>query len=42
LEQAEVFSGIPLAIFFPEVQFHLVDSIAKKIKVVEAVAGVLV
>jgi 16S rRNA (guanine527-N7)-methyltransferase len=32
------FPGIPLAIFFPEVQFHLVDSIAKKIKVAEAVA----
>src|SRR5258705_3284175 len=32
------FPGIPLAIFFPEVQFHLVDSIAKKIKVVNAVA----
>ena len=32
------FPGIPLAIFFPEVQFHLVDSIAKKLKVVEAVA----
>jgi 16S rRNA (guanine527-N7)-methyltransferase len=31
------FPGIPLAIFFPEVKFHLVDSIAKKIKVVEAV-----
>lgn len=31
------FPGIPLAIFFPEVQFHLVDSIGKKIKVVEAV-----
>lgn len=31
------FPGIPLAIFFPEVQFHLVDSIAKKLKVVEAV-----
>src|SRR5882724_2600890 len=31
------FPGIPLAIFFPEVQFHLVDSIAKKIKVVDAV-----
>ncbi|MCB9236202.1 MAG: 16S rRNA (guanine(527)-N(7))-methyltransferase RsmG [Bacteroidia bacterium] len=29
------FPGIPLAIAFPEVQFHLVDSIAKKIKVVE-------
>jgi 16S rRNA (guanine527-N7)-methyltransferase len=32
------FPGIPLAIFFPEVQFHLIDSIAKKIKVVKAVA----
>ena len=32
------FPGIPLAIFFPEVQFHLVDSIAKKIKVANAVA----
>jgi 16S rRNA (guanine527-N7)-methyltransferase len=33
------FPGIPLAIYFPEVQFHLVDSIAKKLKVVEAVAA---
>lgn len=33
------FPGIPLAIFFPEVQFHLVDSIAKKLKVVEGVAA---
>ncbi len=32
------FPGIPLAILFPEVKFHLVDSIAKKLKVVEAVA----
>ena len=32
------FPGIPLAIFFPELKFHLVDSIAKKLKVVEAVA----
>ena len=32
------FPGIPLAIFFPEVHFHLVDSIGKKLKVVEAVA----
>lgn len=31
------FPGIPLAIFFPETKFHLVDSIGKKIKVVEAV-----
>lgn len=29
--------GIPLAIFFPEVSFTLVDSIGKKIKVVEAI-----
>ncbi|WP_291907640.1 16S rRNA (guanine(527)-N(7))-methyltransferase RsmG [Chitinophaga sp. CB10] len=35
------FPGIPLAIFFPEVQFHLVDSIGKKIKVVEGVAAEL-
>ena len=33
------FPGIPLAIFFPQVKFHLVDSIAKKLKVVEAVAA---
>ncbi|MEI6683369.1 MAG: 16S rRNA (guanine(527)-N(7))-methyltransferase RsmG [Bacteroidota bacterium] len=32
------FPGIPLAVMFPEVQFTLVDSIGKKIKVVEAVA----
>lgn len=31
------FPGIPLAIIFPEVQFHLADSIGKKIKVVEEV-----
>ena len=31
------FPGIPLAIFFPEVQFHLVDSIGKKIKVVNGI-----
>ena len=31
------FPGIPLAILFPDVHFHLVDSIGKKIKVVEAV-----
>ena len=31
------FPGIPLAILFPEVRFHLVDSIGKKIKVVNAV-----
>lgn len=32
------FPGIPLAILFPEVQFHLIDSIGKKIKVGQAVA----
>ena len=32
------FPGIPLAIFFPDVEFHLIDSIGKKLKVVEAVA----
>lgn len=35
------FPGIPLAILFPEVQFALVDSIGKKIKVVKAVASSL-
>src|SRR5690606_36985572 len=35
------FPGIPLAILFPEVQFHLVDSIQKKIKVVQEVANAL-
>ena len=32
------FPGIPLAILFPETNFFLVDSIAKKIKVVEGVS----
>ena len=32
------FPGIPLAILFPETQFHLVDSIGKKIKVVNDVS----
>ncbi len=32
------FPGIPLAIFFPDVHFHLVDSIAKKLKVVNAIS----
>jgi 16S rRNA (guanine527-N7)-methyltransferase len=35
------FPGIPLGIFFPEVQFHLVDSIGKKIKVVQAIVDAL-
>jgi 16S rRNA (guanine527-N7)-methyltransferase len=32
------FPGIPLAILFPETHFHLVDSIGKKIKVVDEVS----
>jgi len=32
------FPGIPLAILYPDSDFHLVDSIGKKIKVVKAVA----
>lgn len=32
------FPGIPLAIMFPDSQFHLVDSIGKKVKVAQAVA----
>lgn len=32
------FPGIPLAIMFPEVKFHLVDSIGKKIRVCEEVS----
>lgn len=35
------FPGIPLAILFPETEFFLVDSIGKKIKVVEEVARAL-
>lgn len=35
------FPGIPLAILFPEIQFHLLDSIGKKIKVAQAVADAL-
>ena len=35
------FPGIPLAILFPEVNFYLVDSIGKKIKVVQAVADAI-
>lgn len=33
------FPGIPLAILFPEVRFHLVDSIGKKVRVATEVAG---
>lgn len=32
------FPGIPLAIMFPEVQFRLIDSIGKKVRVAQAVA----
>lgn len=32
------FPGLPLAIFYPEVRFHLVDSIAKKLTVVSSIA----
>lgn len=35
------FPGIPLAILFPEVEFHLVDSIGKKIKVVQEIGKAL-
>lgn len=35
------FPGIPLAILFPETDFFLVDSIGKKIKVVQDIAQVL-
>lgn len=35
------FPGIPLAIMFPEVQFHLVDSIGKKIRVCDEVRSAL-
>lgn len=35
------FPGIPLAIYFPDVKFFLADSIAKKLKVVDAVTEAL-
>mgnify|MGYP003519837553 FL=1 len=35
------FPGIPLAILFPETRFYLIDVIAKKIKVVQAVVDAL-
>jgi 16S rRNA (guanine527-N7)-methyltransferase len=35
------FPGIPLAILFPDTHFHLVDSIGKKIKVVQEVSKAL-
>ena len=35
------FPGIPLAILFPDCKFHLVDSIEKKVRVVDAVSSEL-
>ena len=35
------FPGLPLAIMFPETKFFLVDSIGKKIKVVQAITEAL-
>ncbi len=35
------FPGVPLAIFFPETHFHMVDSINKKLTVVKEVAAAL-
>jgi len=35
------FPGIPLAIYFPDAKFHLADSIAKKLKVVDAITDSL-
>lgn len=35
------FPGIPLAIMFPEVQFKLIDSIGKKVRVAQAVADAI-
>lgn len=35
------FPGIPLAILFPDVSFHLIDSVGKKIKVTTEVAASL-
>ena len=35
------FTGIPLAILFPETHFHLVDSIGKKVKVATEIANAI-
>lgn len=35
------FPGIPLAIFFPDTQFHLVDSINKKLKVASGISNAI-
>ena len=34
------FPGVPLAIFFPEVEFHLVDTMRKKIHVVQEIVHI--
>lgn len=39
--QEEDFTGIPLAILFPETKFHLVDSIGKKVRVATEVANAI-
>jgi 16S rRNA (guanine527-N7)-methyltransferase len=35
------FPGVPLAILFPEVRFHLIDSIGKKIRVIQDISSQL-
>lgn len=35
------FPGIPLSILFPEVEFHLVDSIGKKVRVAECIGNAI-
>jgi 16S rRNA (guanine527-N7)-methyltransferase len=35
------FPGVPLAILFPETDFHLIDSTGKKLTVVQNIAGEL-
>lgn len=35
------FPGVPLAIFFPDTKFHLVDSINKKLKIIEEVKSII-
>lgn len=35
------FPGVPLAIMFPDTQFHLVDSIGKKIRVATEISGAI-
>jgi 16S rRNA (guanine527-N7)-methyltransferase len=35
------FPGIPLAVFFPQVRFHLVDSINKKLNVVNEISAAI-